>query len=535
MNNIPIFDAEKEAGLEHLIQSNACIAYHSPVLLGDQTKNTEPSWKSLPIITKAAKEDKDIHHVYSILVTTSWNKNDDVFSKDEVWAAKNTPKYKPTNLEHDEKQIVGGIIDSWAVDNNFGLIDKNIDNNSLPEHYHILVSSVIYKQWQDPSYQKRALDLIQQIEAGDKYVSMECLFHGFDYAVVAPDGNHHTVPRNNETAFLTRHLRAYGGGGSYQDHQVGRLLRNITFSGKGFVDKPANPESIIFDKNKVFEFNSASVSSENMFLDENGVIIKVGISTDLTDKQEFPEEKINMSNEILTDQITELKNALEAAQAENKKLSERLSVANVEKYEESIEKLNKKLEASEEALHETLKELEEAVVATTTLTSDLNSKEEELKEVQSEIAAMKEAERFRGRKTSLISAGLSEEEAETKMETFGNLDDEQFAALAETLADYKASSKDASECCKENANECCEDGDSDTEKNPLEASEIVSKEDEEAEAQVDEELLETAEAEEMVGVSVEADESIGEDGTESVRSSLQDWVNNVILNNESGE
>ena len=49
-----------------------------------------------------------------------------------------TPKYKPTNLEHDEKKIVGGIINSWAVDNDFNLIDENIDhNNAFP-------STIIY-------------------------------------------------------------------------------------------------------------------------------------------------------------------------------------------------------------------------------------------------------------------------------------------------------------------------------------------------------------------------------------------------------
>lgn len=524
MSNIPIFDAEKEAGLEHLIQSNASIAYHSPILLDGLKKEVEePNWKSLPIVTKAAKEDKDIHHVYSILVTSSWNKNDDVFSKDEVWAARNTPKYKPTNLEHDEKKIVGGIINSWAVDNDFNVIDENIDHNNLPEHYHILVSSVIYKQWQDPAYQERAKELIEQIEAGDKYVSMECIFNGFDYAVVAPDGNNHIVPRNHETAFLTRHLRAYGGEGSYQEHQIGRLLRNITFSGKGFVNRPANPESVIFDKNKVFEFNNASISSENMFLDENGVIMKIGTSTVLNDQ----EEKIDMSNELLTEQIKELKNALTSAQAENKELSDRLSVANVEKYEETIEKLTKKLEASEEALAQAKTELEEASGTAETLASDLASKEEELNEVQSHVTAMKEAEKARIRKTSLINAGLSEEEAEAKMETFGNLDDEQFAALAETLADYQTSATQTTEC----------EADIESETDPLEASEIVSEEDEGAEAQADEELLETAQAEEMVSVSVESDESIGEDGTEAVRSSLQDWVNTVILNNssESGE
>ena len=304
-NKIEIFQAEKDAGLESLISANASIAYQAPVLLSDQPAEIQKNWKPLPF-AKAAKEDADIYHVYSILVTTSWNKNDDVFSKEEVWASKDTPKYKPTNLEHDEKQIVGGMIDNWAVDKNFNLIDENVDPKDLPDHYHILVSSVIYKQWQDEAYQKRALDLISQIEGGQKHVSMECIFRGFDYAVVAPNGKNHILARNDETAFLTQHLRSYGGTGKYQDHQVGRLLRSITFSGKGFVDRPANPESIIFDQNRVFEFNKASISSKNMFLNENGVIMKID-NLNCSDTQ----ESYDMSNEILNEQIAELKTALE--------------------------------------------------------------------------------------------------------------------------------------------------------------------------------------------------------------------------------
>ena len=60
------------------------------------------------------------------------------------------------------------------------------------------------------------------------FVSMECVFSGFDYAVVAPNDDNHIVARTNDTAFLSRHLRAYGGTGEYQGHKVGRLLKNIT-------------------------------------------------------------------------------------------------------------------------------------------------------------------------------------------------------------------------------------------------------------------------------------------------------------------
>ena len=57
-----------------------------------------------------------------------WNKNDDVFNKSEVWAAKNTPQHKPANLEHDEKQIVDRLYEPNKED---------IVNNLIPRHLNI--------------------------------------------------------------------------------------------------------------------------------------------------------------------------------------------------------------------------------------------------------------------------------------------------------------------------------------------------------------------------------------------------------------
>lgn len=101
---------------------------------------------------------------------------------------------------------------------------------------------------------------------------MECLFSDFDYSVVSPDGEMKVVARNDESAFLTKHLRVYGGKGVYEGYKVGRLLRNIAFSGKGLVNKPANPRSIIlqpdedpFDDNFT---NSVNVEEFNMADDQ---------------------------------------------------------------------------------------------------------------------------------------------------------------------------------------------------------------------------------------------------------------------------
>ena len=531
-DKIQIFKAEEDAGLKHRIESNASIAYQAPVLLHKECdediacslKATTPN--RLPTFVKAAKADDDIYHVYSILVSTSWNKNDDVFHKDEVWASKDTPKYKPTNLEHDEKQIVGGIIDNWAVDKNFDLIDGNTDTNNLPDYYHILVSSVIYRQWQDPEYRDRVMDLIQKIEAGEKYVSMECMFSGFDYAVVDPNGKHHVLSRNDDTAFLTQHLRSYGGTGAYQDHQVGRLLRNITFSGKGFVDKPANPQSIIFDKNKTFEFNNASISDKSSLFTKNGVVLKVDNPNILN-----TEESHDMSNEILNDQIAELKASLESVQAENKVLADKLAEANVEKYEQSIKEQAEQLSVSAETIEALTTELETVKTSVSELTTSLEEMTTDRNSLGSKIAEMEASEKIRSRKSLLSSAGFSDEEIEAKMETFGDLTDEQFAALAQTLATYVAETQTKVD-------------DSDDTAAEVVAEEVVTEADESevveaAEEVVDTEVLETVEAEETSTLSVASDASVGsDDGIEMVRAGLQDWVSTVVLNtnnSKSGE
>ena len=541
-STIPVFKAEQDAGLQHLIESNASIAYQTPILLdkecheniacsirgeeahkGGGNYQTDPLTVTstvLPTFVKAAKDDDDIYHVYSILVSTSWNKNDDVFDKDEVWASKDTPKYKPPNLEHDEKQIVGGIIDNWVVDDNFNLIDENSESKDLPDRYHILVSSVIYRQWQDPDYRHRVLDLIEKIEAGNKYVSMECMFRGFDYAVVAPDGNHHILIRNDETAFLTQHLRSYGGTGAYQDHQVGRLLRNITFSGKGFVDKPANPDSIIFDKNKTFEFNTASISSKSSLFNLNGVILKVDNPNILNTQESY-----DMSNEILSDQIAELKASLESAQAENTALTDKLAEANVEKYEQSIKEQSDLLTVRAEQIESLTSDLAASKSSIEELTSKFEVINASHDTLVSYIADMDAAEKARSRQAALIAAGLSDTEATAKVEAFTGLSDEQFEILVQTLADYSDKWKN-----KKNDKDEDEEMDASVEKASVEATD----EEVEVDAKVDEEVLETVKAEETSSLSVASDATVGsDDGIDVVRAGLQDWVSTVIINTKN--
>ena len=59
---------------------------------------------------------------------------------------------------------------------------------------------------------------------------------------------------------------------------------------------------------------------------------------------------------------------------------------------------------------------------------------------------------------------------------------------------------------------------------------------ESAEDKVDEEVLETVQADESAALTVEADASLNSDEeVDKVRASLQDWVQTVILDNNNSE
>jgi len=163
----------------------------------------------------------------------------------------------------------------------------------------------LYNSWTKPENRERMSQIIAEIEEGKWFVSMECLFAGFDYALLDDNGGSKLLERNESSAFLTKHLRAYGGNGEYEGYQIGRCLRQISFSGKGLVSKPANPRSVILDASRAFSLNSNS--------------------TILTS---FPEGDNDMSDtNLLEKQLAEMKSELASAKEENATLREQISTA----------------------------------------------------------------------------------------------------------------------------------------------------------------------------------------------------------------
>lgn len=490
-----IFEQEKQDGLEENIKANASFTYACEIEKSSKTKPKE-------IKAIAGVQDKDLYYTQSILVSTDWNKNDDIFDPKEVWAAKDTPEHKPTNIEHQENQIVGHIVANWPMTQEGVIIDKDTPIDNLPNKYQVLTASVIYTGFTDPELKSRAIELIDQIENGTKYVSMECFFNGFDYGLQnLSTGEFKVLPREEATAYLTKHLRAYGGAGEFQNHKVGRVLRNITFSGKGFVDRPANPESIIFQKEdfKFLEQNKnlenetegvspiqatqeATMSSKN--LNTNDKVEAMNDCTELVKeayaaRDEFKAQASELETSLKTEQeaLAELKSSLEALLAEKEEAAK--------KYEEEMKKKDEDKQKMKAELDEALESL-----------AAYKDKEEEMKKKEKNMKRM----------ASLIEAGLENEAAASEVEKFASLEDEAFESVVALLAAMKPKMPPSEDDKKEDKKEMMK--------------KKASEEEELSEA------LENVEVAEEADITVGSDES--EDEMESTRAALIDFVYNRL-------
>lgn len=484
---IKIYEQEIRDGLYQAISNNsiACCAV---------AESFEPSPETVEKMQKimASSSDKelavaenknqiDLYYIKSILVSTGWNKNDDVFDPRELWNAKDTPEDKPFNFMHNEKDIIGHITANEVVDFDGNRITS--DTEEVPNEFNILTSAVIYTSWSDPEQRERMRKIIAEIEENKWFVSMECLFPNFDYALRSSKGEMKVIKRNEASAFLTKHLRSYGGDGKYEDYQVGRLLRNLSFSGKGLVSKPANPRSIILEGNDFFDESQAQTLS-------------------LSSLQE------NDMSDILTKQVEDLRAELAEAKAANEALKQQVAQGQQAEFEATIKSLentiaeqNEKLQkqiAEAQTLSESLKQAEEAIAM----------KDKEMKEKMEEMKQMKKKETMSKRKAQLEEAGLDAEDATSTAAEFENLDDETFdKVVAAMMMKKKAVMKN--KMMKEEA------------KKPAKADDVDA-------AEATDEILDAVEAPSGVAIA----EAVVEDSVQNLRAVATEWIGSVLKYNK---
>ena len=378
-------------GLSEKIEASASVSLDAQILIDSDLDHPseEEIQKTLAGYGHSNPDQIDLYYINTVLVSTGWNKNDDVFAAEEAWAARDTPVDKQFNYMHDESDIIGHITGSTVVDAN----GTKIEAEDPPEKFDIITSAVLYKSWSDPELRERMSQIVSEIEEGKWAVSMECLFSDFDYSVVSPDGEMKVVARNDESAFLTKHLRVYGGKGVYEGYKVGRLLRNIAFSGKGLVNKPANPRSIIlqpdedpFDDNFT---NSVNVEEFNMADDQ---------------KVESSDIEVEAAVASVNDELETIKADHEAA---------------VDGLTSTIAERDAKIT-----------ELEESAAA---LTSELEETKAKLDETSTQLGEAEATIRTMVRTAQAKDAGIADDKVEDTLAKFDAVDDEAFAAMLDLV------------------------------------------------------------------------------------------------------
>jgi len=469
-----IYAQEIADGLSERIKSDTTVAYCSQAVLTTE-KN---SIKRLIDKVKASSNPNqiDLYYIKSILVSTGWNKNDDVFDPQQTWAARSTPEDKQFNLMHNENDIIGHITGSYVVDQDGNKIGET-ENDAAPPQFDIVTEAVIYNSWTNPENRERMSKIISEIEQGKWFVSMECLFAGFDYSVKDNSGQTKVIARSEDSAFLTKHLRAYGGTGEYEGYQIGRLLRDISFSGKGLVSKPANPRSIILDSSKAFSVNEEQTISN------------------------VSEGEVNMSENNEEKQLETAPVAEEAVQV----------VAEEVKVENNTSELEAALAAKDT-------EIQAYASKVATLEETLANLEKELAGLNEEMKNMKKKEKTRSRAEKLSTAGFESDEIEEALSLYDALADEAFDAVVamheKQLAKVKKDSEKPAKKFQENI----------TKDEPVEEDKPKAAVAEEVQEELFEEVK-TTEAT-LVAASDEGEE------IEATRASVAEWLTNNVLRNK---
>ena len=538
-----IYKQEILDGVAEAVKATASVAYCSQATVCDHA--TESPVLEKVLAANANPKQIDLYYIKSVLVSTGWNKNDDVFPPEATFAARHTPEDKQFNFMHNENDIIGHITGSYVVDRN----GDKIEAEEAPAQFDIVTEAVLYNSWSDPDNRERMAKIIAEIEQGKWFVSMECLFNGFDYAVVSPDGSHKVVARNEESAFLTKHLRAYGGTGEYDGYKIGRALREISFSGKGLVNRPANPRSYIIDASPDSVTDEHSQHSlefptgdhimaeeiKNEELEAELAVASEDIVTEAAEVEaaevvETPEVEAEVVAEEVTEEVAEEVAAEEVAAEEATEEVAAEEAAEEVVAEEAAEEeiIAEAEEAAEEAAEEVeaAKECEEcgedpcackseAEETIAALESKIEALETELAAYKAKEEAEAAAAKMEEKKAALAEAGIEGDAAEALLAL--SIEDETFSAILTALPKKAVS---------------VEEKEGETVEVKADESLVSESSDDTAEAEaaadaeeVSEELFEEVSSTEATLIDASEDQS----ELDIARAAVSDWLTNNVL------
>jgi hypothetical protein len=423
-----IYEQEKTLLTEHAVAR--CMAVLTlPIKIGEEKHGGDLFIENLETIAKNGCKNRKLRQALAkiaqydhpellygsaILVSTVMNKNDDLFLPEETWSAKASAINIPYNDDHIETDIIGHTIAVRPLDSE----GKLIEGDEPPEYFDLEIDFVMYQG----IFPAIAKEILEKAPLGQKFVSMEAKFKEFDYGLVDTQGNVKIVARDEETSFLTKYLRCYGGEGVYQEYRMARVLRDFVFSGIGNVDKPANPGS------EYTKFDSVALASQSEFRkDSNKTALyvtkgKIMEIKTLEDAQKLIAELQSELAKHEGKEVESVKAELDTLKTANKQLTDNLTTEQTK-----LSAATNEIESLKTAQADLQKKVNE-------LTAERDAKAAELKKIEDEAKAGK-------RISELKELGVEVDEAKAKQ--IAALPDEAFASIVDFTKTLKPKSNEA--------------------------------------------------------------------------------------------
>jgi len=456
---IPIYSAEKDIADQ---VAKASVVFSSKI---EEVTDKDQLDKMVSLAKTLANVDnvsnfEDLISFKSILCSVGTNKNYDHLLAEEVWPARNTPINKQINYEHDERDIIGHMSHSLGMDVDGNVLGDTLAIDELPSKFHIVDYGFLYNSWAAADLRQRMVDIVAAIKRGEMFVSMEALFKNFDYLLIDERTNStELVKRNGETAFLTKYLRIYGGDGVYKDKKVARVLRYITFCGKGLVKRPANPESVIISMDAPYGHTKLmNTLSSGTTLGTKSVDLVWGPANTWIE-QKNGEQRTMSANDIKLDadllaKVEALTKALDQAQKEKVEAQAKAEADAKLTAKNELDDLRNTVEAKDAELktaNDKINSLTEAAKASEVKVTELEAAN---KTLAGEMEAIKVAQKTSARVGKLVEAGKERADAEKLVATFEALDDTAFdefvsviTAAMKDMKDKKHGEPDDDEDC----------------------------------------------------------------------------------------
>lgn len=228
------------------MKKNKPIYLKAEIKLHEETDSLREA-ASVIELPKEGEKQIDLQYFSAVFVSSGANLNHAYFLPSELVKAEGTIVNKAMDIEHNEDEIVGHIYNRAFTDKSGNKLDleelASMETASLDgQEVHIVIAGILYKN--------RFPNLAKEVSDGKWCVSMEAYFSNYDVKIgdmILSRPEAEVLGLACDDSVFGKTAKVLKKGIEIASGKIDRVLRNITFSGCGFVKKPANPPSVVLE------------------------------------------------------------------------------------------------------------------------------------------------------------------------------------------------------------------------------------------------------------------------------------------------